>query len=139
MEFRKLSLNDYAEYIQLINEFRPSSINEDAFKYILDYYSKIGEIWLAIENSTQEIVGTGTIIYEHKFINNGGIVGHIEDIIIAKKHSRKGYGSKMIEYLRERARIKKCYKVILNCSNNIQKFYEKCGFFNSNLEMEFRF
>ena len=45
------------------------------------------------------IVGFGTIIIEQKITHNLGFVGHIEDIIISKEYSGKGYGKKLIFWL----------------------------------------
>ena len=48
---------------------------------------------LVICDSQNVIVGTGAVIVERKFIHNLGLVGHIEDIAVAKdqlKEQRKG-------------------------------------------------
>ena len=139
MYFRLISFNDYTNYMSLINEFRPTFLSKiqfiNAVKKILSY----GQIWLVIDDVTSEIVGTGTIIYEQKIIHNGGLVAHIEDVVVAEKYRKKGYGRAIVEELKRRAREKGCYKILLNCSKNMEKFYEKNGFSNHNLEMEFRF
>lgn len=139
MYFRLISFNDYTNYMCLINEFRPTFLSKiqfiNAVKKILSY----GQIWLAIDDDTREIIGTGTIIYEQKIIHNGGLVAHIEDVVVAEKYRKKGYGRVIVEELKRRAREKGCYKILLNCSKNLEKFYEKNGFLNRNLEMEFRF
>lgn len=139
MYFRLLNNSDYQEYVSLLNQFRETNISLKEFKIIYKNILRTSEIWLAIDESTKNIIGTGTIIYEYKFIHNGGIVAHIEDLIIHEKYKGNGYGKAIMEYLKEKARTKNCYKIILNCSKNTQKFYEKNGFSNQNLEMEFRF
>ena len=85
------------------------------------------------------IVGFGTIIIEQKIIHNLGFVGHIEDIIISKEYSGKGYGKKLIKFLINIAKKYACYKVILNCSEDNILFYEKCGFNKKNIEMSIYF
>lgn len=85
------------------------------------------------------IIGFGTVIIEPKITHNLGHVGHIEDIIISKEYSGKGHGKKLVNFLISIANNYKCYKVILNCSENNILFYEKCGFKQKNYEMSLYF
>ena len=139
MYFRIIEKNDYKYFLNLINEFRPSFLTEETFNYILDSIKLQNEIWLIIDENTKEIVGTGILIFNQKFINHGGIVAHIEDVIISKKYKKQGYGKQMIDHLIKRAKNKNCYKIILNCSKNLIEFYNKCGFIQNNYQMEIRF
>ena len=74
------------------------------------------------------IVGSGTIIFEPKIIRNGKCVGHIEDIVVGKKHNSQGIARKIIDKLLSLAEEKGCYKVILDCKHELCTFYEKFGF-----------
>ena len=47
---------------------------------------------------------------------------------ISAEFRGKGYGKMMIEYLIDKAKENQVYKIILNCSDDNIKFYEKCGF-----------
>ena len=138
MYFRLLNRHDYSEYIQLLNEFRETDLTQDQFNKIFKDVCESSQIWLLINSETRTIVGTGTIIYETKFIHNGGIVAHIEDIIIKSSEKGKGYGKLLLEHLIFKSKEKKCYKIILNCSSEVSKFYEKCGFTQKNFQMEIR-
>ncbi|KAH6667487.1 acyl-CoA N-acyltransferase [Halenospora varia] len=79
--------------------------------------------------------GKGDIIYWWKFIHNLGIVGHIEDIAVAKDQQGKKLGLKMIQALDFIAEKVGCYKSILDCSEANEGFYVKCGFKRAGLEM----
>ena len=92
-------------------------------------------IFVALENNI--IVGSITIIIEQKFIHNGGRVGHIEDVVTRKGFEEKGIGSKLVKKALKFAEQKKCYKVILNCSNENIRFYEKNGFKVHGIEMRY--
>jgi glucosamine-phosphate N-acetyltransferase len=83
----------------------------------------------------QVIVATGCIIIEQKFIHSGGKVGHIEDIVVDTNLRGKGLGKLLIQHLCQVAQDVGCYKVILNCSSDNAKFYEKCGFIQKEVEM----
>ncbi|MBI5732480.1 GNAT family N-acetyltransferase [Candidatus Jorgensenbacteria bacterium] len=74
-----------------------------------------------------KIVGTITLLIEHKFIHGGGKVGHIEDVATRKGWEGRGIGRKLVERAIEEARFEECYKVILDCSEDNVPFYEKCG------------
>lgn len=68
-------------------------------------------------------------------IHNLGIIGHIEDIAIAKDQQGKKLGLKMIQALDYVAEQIGCYKCILDCSEVNEGFYIKCGFKRAGIEM----
>jgi glucosamine-phosphate N-acetyltransferase len=68
-------------------------------------------------------------------IHNLGIVGHIEDIAVAKDQQGKKLGLKIIQALDFIAEKTGCYKSILDCSEANEGFYVKCGFKRAGLEM----
>ena len=75
-----------------------------------------------------KVVGASTLLLESKFIHNGGIVGHIEDVVVDKNYQGQKIGEKIIKYLLEFAKTKGCYKTILDCVDDVKPFYEKLGF-----------
>jgi glucosamine-phosphate N-acetyltransferase len=90
---------------------------------------------LCILDSSERIVGTGALIVERKFIHNLGLVGHIEDIAVAKDQQGKKLGLRIIQALDFVAEKVGCYKTILDCSEANEGFYVKCGFKRAGLEM----
>jgi len=82
-----------------------------------------------------KIIGSGKIFMEIKVHNNLKKVGHIEDFIIDEKFRNNGIGSLILRKLIEIGRSNDCYKTILDCSEDISKFYEKTGFFKKGTEM----
>jgi glucosamine-phosphate N-acetyltransferase len=56
-------------------------------------------------------VGTGALIVERKFIHELGLVGHIEDIAVAKDQQGKKLGLRIIQALDFVAEKVGCYKV----------------------------
>jgi glucosamine-phosphate N-acetyltransferase len=94
-----------------------------------------GGYYLLVVEDGNRIVGTGALIVERKFIHNLGIVGHIEDIAVAKDQQGKKLGLKIIQALDFIAEKVGCYKSILDCSEANEGFYVKCGFKRAGLEM----
>ncbi|OTA97340.1 hypothetical protein M434DRAFT_392056 [Hypoxylon sp. CO27-5] len=86
-------------------------------------------------SNRRRIVGTGALVVEKKFIHDHGKVGHIEEISIAQELHGKGLGHKMMQTLDSIATKVGCYKCILNCDSSTEKFYVKCGYHNSGIEM----
>ncbi|KAF2172351.1 hypothetical protein M409DRAFT_50065 [Zasmidium cellare ATCC 36951] len=90
---------------------------------------------LVILDGDSKIVGTGALIVERKFIHHLGLVGHIEDIAVAKDQQGKKLGLRIIQALDYVAENVGCYKTILDCSEANEGFYVKCGFKRAGLEM----
>ena len=83
---------------------------------------------VAIAEINGKIVGTATIIYEIKFIHNGSIVGHIEDVAVRDDYHRRGIGKKILKYLLDDAYDRGCYKTILDCKDDLVDYYTEIGF-----------
>ena len=83
-------------------------------------------IYVAIDD--KKIIGSTTLLIEQKFIRDGGLVGHIEDVVVRKDYEGKGIGIKLVTSMLERAKEKNCYKTILDCKDDVKQFYERIGF-----------
>ncbi|CZR62572.1 probable glucosamine-phosphate N-acetyltransferase [Phialocephala subalpina] len=131
-QIRPLEQEDYHkgffECIQVLTS--TGDVSEEQFNERYDWMKTKGEgihYFLVIEHQNQ-IVGTGTIVVERKFIHNLGNIAHIEEIAIRKEHQGKKLGLKMIQALSSLAKNVGCYKSILGCSEENEPFYVKCGF-----------
>ncbi len=83
-------------------------------------------IFVALKEN--RVVGATTLLIEQKFIHGGGLVGHIEDVVVSKEQQGLGIGEKIILSVLEYAKSQGCYKTILDCDDNVKPFYEKIGF-----------
>ncbi|KAF3759941.1 acyl-CoA N-acyltransferase [Cryphonectria parasitica EP155] len=112
-------------------------ISEDQFSGRFDWIRRQDGSYyvLVIEDGEGRVVGTGALIAERKFIHNLGLVGHIEDIAVAKDQQGKKLGLRLIQALDFIAEKIGCYKTILDCSEANEGFYIKCGFKRAGLEM----
>ena len=75
-----------------------------------------------------KVVASTTLIIEQKFIHDGGLVGHIEDVAVSKEYQGKGIGKELIIQVLDYAKKNNCYKTILDCSDDVKSFYERIGF-----------
>lgn len=128
MEFRDLTYSDYnKQYFELLSQLTVcNQISQDKFKNIIDNLNSNHKIIVYEENN--KILASGTLLIEQKIIRNCGKVGHIEDIVVDKSLNGKGIGKLLIEKLKQYAKEQGCYKIILDCRNEVVGFYEKCGF-----------
>ena len=93
---------------------------------------------VAVAEVDGRVVGAATLLVEHKFINQAGRAGHIEDVAVAVEQQGRGIGRALIRYLLERAREAGCYKTILDCADDVVPFYEGLGFRHRTNGMDFR-
>lgn len=124
------------QYLLLLGEL--TTVSDITNEYFFETISKInymGEIIVGIDEESQTIICSGTIIIEPKIIHGATPVGHIEDIVVLEKWRNKGIAKNLLEYLREIAINKNCYKIILDCNEWLVSFYEKSGFSKKGIQM----
>jgi len=113
--------------LSLLSEFGFDYINSSK-ENVAEFIERLNdEHRVVLIEKDEVIIAIGTIFIERKIIHSFGKVGHIEDIVVSKQHRGHGIGKILINYLIDYANSKKCYKVILNCSNENIAFYKKCG------------
>jgi glucosamine-phosphate N-acetyltransferase len=105
-----------------------SSIEKSKAKEIFEKINANPDHIIAVAEFDGRIVGATTLLIESKFIHDGGLVGHIEDVVVDKEHQGQKIGEKIMNYLIEIAKNRGCYKTILDCTEDVKPFYEKLGF-----------
>lgn len=83
--------------------------------------------YVVVVNS--QIVSTTSIVFEYKFIHNGGLIAHVEDVATREgaEYEKRGYASMLLQKAIAIAREKGAYKLILDCSWANVIFYVKQG------------
>ena len=99
---------------------------------VLDIH-RMGDIIVGIEDG--HLVCSGTIIVEPKIIRGGRPVGHIEDIVVLPGSRGKGLARKLLTELKEHGVKQGCYKLILDCHEDLEGFYSKLGFEKKGAQM----
>ena len=105
-----------------------SSIEKSKAKEIFEKINANPDHIIAVAEFDGKIVGATTLLIESKFIHDGGLVGHIEDVVVDKEYQGQKIGEKIMNYLIEIAKNRGCYKTILDCTEDVKPFYEKLGF-----------
>jgi glucosamine-phosphate N-acetyltransferase len=112
-------------------------MNNDKVVEIFKKIKSNPEHHIIVAEINGKIIGTTTLLIEPKFIHQGGLVGHIEDVVVDKNFQGKKIGEKIIKYVLEFSKNYGCYKTILDCSDNVKPFYEKLGFKHNSNELRF--
>lgn len=116
-------------FLKSLDSLKPASnIEKSKAESIFEKINTNPDYIIAVAELDGKIVGATTLIIESKFIHDGGLVGHIEDVVVNKEFQGQKIGEKIMIYLIEIAKKRGCYKTILNCTEDVKPFYEKLGF-----------
>jgi glucosamine-phosphate N-acetyltransferase len=132
IQFRNINKNDFNKgYLTLIQNL--SNDNENISypqfeKYITNNITNNYKIYVIEDLDNKKIIGSITLMIEEKLIHNLGFVAHIEDVIVDPNYQKMGLASKLINLCITKSRKKGCYKIILNCKDELTSFYNKFDF-----------
>ena len=125
-------------FLITLDSLRPASnMDRNKAKEIFEKINSNPDHIVTVAELDGKIVGATTLLIEPKFIHNGGIVGHIEDVVVDKNFQRQKIASKIILHIIEIARNLGCYKTVLECTDDVKAFYEKLGFKHVGNELRF--
>jgi len=138
MAIRRAKHSDIADIYRCLSQmvtYVPSHESRD--EIAADYfkqdwvYAIVSEV---SEYSSQKVtVGFASISFEMKI--RGGIIGHIEDVVVDHRWRRTGLGRELVEALKEEARRRGAYRIYLECAPENADFYGICGFVHSGVSM----
>ena len=100
----------YNEVLSIIN-----NLNHNHYIFIYENFEKVP-------------IGIITLIIEQKLIHGGKCVGHIEDLVVDNNFKGKGIASQLINHCVKIAEENNCYKIILDCKEELIPFYNKNNF-----------
>lgn len=135
-ELRKKDL--WNGFLTTLDSLRQTSnIDKNRAEEIFEKINSNPDHIVAVAELDGKIVGATTLLIETKFIHEGGLVGHIEDVVVDKNFQGEKIGEKIMKYLLEFAKNRGCYKTILDCTDDVKPFYEKIGFKHIANELRF--
>jgi glucosamine-phosphate N-acetyltransferase len=141
-------MNKYIDNFDIIKEKHLSLLSELSIvteldnNLYLEHVEKISNMGTIIVcyigtplSENFDIIASGTIIIEPKFIRGGKNVGHIEDIVVKNTYRGKHLSKDILNILKNISRENNCYKVILDCSEEVKKVYNSSGFEENGIQM----
>ena len=124
-------------FLEALDALRPASdLAPERAREVFRRLQRNPDCVVAVAEADGRVAGAATLLIEHKFINRGGMVGHVEDVAVAAAQQRRGIGRALIRYLLARAAAAGCYKTILDCGDEVMPFYEGLGFHRRGNGME---
>ena len=144
MKIRKAIKTDVPHIIKMWAEDDFSSAKE-AFKEPLstEYYRAFDNInndknheLVVLESEDVKIIGSIQLTFIQHLIKKGGVVAHIEAVMVHQDYRGKGIGQKLMLWAIERAKERKA--VLIQFTSNKQReksivFYKKMGFTDSHV------
>ncbi len=126
---RTIEKEDYEKgYFELINQLTIApKLEKEEFLKILEL-NKNCIIIIMEDKKNRKLIGTVKILFDFKFARKGGIVAHLEDIVIDEDYRKNGYGTFLIKLVEEISQKKNCYKLVGSCRENFKEFYRAKGF-----------
>ena len=126
-------------FLETLDALRPASdLSPERALEVFRRLDRNPDCVVAVAEVEGRIAGAATLLIEHKFINQGGVAGHIEDVAVAAGQQGRGIGSALIRYLLARAEAAGCYKTTLDCADGVMPFYRRLGFRRRTNGMDFR-
>lgn len=137
MEICHLVKSDFDRgFLETLESLRPvGEMSRERFEQICDCIAASHRHFILVAEQDDQIVGSLTLFFEQKFIHGGGLVAHIEDVVVRQGFQGNGVGKALVDAAIERATEAGCYKVILNCDEAAAAFYERSGFCRHEIEM----
>jgi glucosamine-phosphate N-acetyltransferase len=139
LKIRKLQKKDLQKgFLTTLDSLKmASNIDKNKAEEVFEKINSNPNHIIVIAELDEKIIGSATLLIEPKFIHDGGLVGHIEDVVVDKNFQGQKIGNEIIKFLLEFAKNQGCYKTILNCTEDVKEFYEKIGFTLSANELRF--
>jgi len=124
---QNLNLEHYKDIFGILSELTNAPIIPyKNYIKILNNLNENHQIFVYLEDNVP--VGVITLLIEQKLIHNGKCVGHIEDLVVKKEYNGKRIAKKLINHCMGIAESKNCYKIILDCKEELESFYKKCNY-----------
>lgn len=128
--------NDYSLIFKLLNNLTNAPlIEKNNYLEIINNLSSRQNIYIYIENNIP--YGIITLLMEQKLIHGGKFVCHIEDLVVDPSKKKQGIGTKLLNFAKIKAKENNCYKIILDCSEEVRRFYEKSDFIKKEIQMRY--
>lgn len=88
-----------------------------------DYY-----VTVIVDTRYDKIIGSATLVLEHKFIHGCSVRGRLEDVVVDDTYRGKQLGKLIVVTVSLLAQRLGCYKMSLDCKDKLIPFYKSIGY-----------
>jgi len=129
---RPLRSDDFSKgYLQLLAQLtQVGEVDEHTFKERFNQMKANGCYYITVveDLNTGRVICAATLFTEFKFIHSAAIRGRIEDVVVDSEYRGQHLGVLIIETLKLLSKTLNCYKLTLDCRDEMMKWYTRLGF-----------
>jgi len=132
LRIRPLCADDYEKgYLSLLSQL--TSVGDVSKDEFLERFNKMKAsddtyyVTVIEDVNSGAVIGSASLVKEQKFIHNCAARARIEDVVVSDLYRGKQLGKVLIDVLVAMAPILNCYKISLECKDDLVKFYGLFG------------
>jgi len=132
IKVRPLQDGDYDRgFLKLLSQL--TGVGQVSRSQFLNTFHKMknsGDYYVTVIEDTHknEIIGSATLVIEHKFIHECGLRARLEDVVVNDTYRGKQLGKLIVVTVTLLAEHLGCYKMSLECKDSLVKFYTSLGY-----------
>lgn len=125
-----LAPKDKDSFLELLCELTSVSQLDDAtFLQIMQRRSMMGCYTFVAKADDGVVLGTASVITQHKFSRGGVVFAQLEDVIVSKAARGQGVGKALLQHINEKMQTLGIYKLAVGAADeDAAAFYWACGF-----------
>lgn len=130
---RPLALGDFHKgYLELLTQLtRVGDVTQEQYEDRFNNMKACPDTYYIVvieDTTTGEIIGSGSLIKEQKFIHSASSRARVEDVVVSDQYRGKQLGKVLLDILIVLSKHLGCYKVSLECRDPVVQFYSQFGF-----------
>lgn len=132
LKIRPLEVADFGRgYLTLLSQLtKVGDVSKEAFQKQFEKMRSSGSYYVTVieDCNTNKVVGTATLFTEYKMVHNARKRGRVEDVVVDDEYRGQKLGNVLIETLKKLAVHEDCYKLTLDCNDEMIAWYNRFGF-----------
>ncbi|XP_060534724.1 probable glucosamine 6-phosphate N-acetyltransferase isoform X2 [Cylas formicarius] len=129
---RPLQIDDYDKgFLQLLGQLTTvGEISKGEFEAQFLKMQKAGCYFVTVieDARSNKLIAAATLVIEMKFIHHCGARARLEDVVVNNTYRGKQLGKLIVLTVTLLSKKLKCYKMSLDCKDNLIPFYKSLGY-----------
>lgn len=132
MKVRPLQSGDFNRgFLQILSQL--TSVGDVSLPQFLNRFAQMrasGDYYVTVivDSRYDKIIGSATLVLEHKFIHGCSVRGRLEDVVVDDTYRGKQLGKLIVVTVSLLAQRLGCYKMSLDCKDKLIPFYKSIGY-----------
>ncbi|XP_058840797.1 probable glucosamine 6-phosphate N-acetyltransferase [Topomyia yanbarensis] len=132
LKVRPLQTGDYHRgFLQILSQL--TTVGDVTLAQFLNRFAQMrasGDYFVTVIVDTRldKIIGSATLVLEHKFIHGCSVRGRLEDVVVDDTYRGKQLGKLIVVTVSLLAQRLGCYKMSLDCKDKLIPFYKSIGY-----------